>query len=478
MFYLYLSLFLIICFGAYFITKYLCKFDKMRYDAVILRILKVLAIVYFIFNLITIVLPDALLLNYSQEELLALNGSTKGIIIVRWLGSIAVSILPLSVFFKNRTIRNIAIYFCTIITVISIIHYPTFINYFTSTNGRGLNSISIFSDSFKNFMLNPVFRSFVVGFIWSLELIIPIILAIQEKHIFDFKNKKEYFYFVICLISVIIASVPVYAMQHLFGYTDIIFEAWSIPHIIWIFLVLVILLVLYFIYKNKDDDTKRLLLLFISLNGLLQYNQMFGAVSIDMARMPFQLCNIGSYLIVLTLITKSKKLFDFTVIVNVIGVLFALAMPDLAEEGLFYYYNMHLILEHTSVILVPVLALMFGLFPRLDKNSLKNCLIGFTIYFFSVFILGTIFNGIATFTNNDFYLANYFFMFDKEVAVEVLPFMSGVFDMNFNIGIFKFYPVVMVIIFAVFISLCILMYYFIKLIYFLNDKSKTKIKKV
>lgn len=121
-----------------------------------------------------------------------------------------------------------------------------------------------------------------------------------------------------------------------------------------------------------------LVLYILALSLLMQYNQMFGAISINIERLPFQLCNIGSYLILVALITKSKKIFNFTVIVNVVGVRFALAVPDLDGEGLFYLYNMHFILEHTNVLVVPILALLLNIFPRLDKKSFKH-------FFFNLF---------------------------------------------------------------------------------------------
>ena len=119
-----------------------------------------------------------------------------------------------------------------------------------------------------------------------------------------------------------------------------------------------------------------LVLYILALSLLMQYNQMFGAISLNIERLPFQLCNIGSYLILVALITKSKKIFDFTVIVNVVGVIFALAVPDLDldGEGLFYLYNMHFILEHTNVLVVPILALLLKIFTRLDRKSLKHFL--------------------------------------------------------------------------------------------------------
>lgn len=477
MFYLFFSLFVLITLGAYFILKYCFKFNKEKFDNIIKLILKITVIVYCSLSFLTIILPDALSLCYDQEILNVLDGEYAGPAILRWLGTLAFIMLPLAIFFKNRIIRNIAIYFCTLMTVISVAFYPTLIEFLTSTTGKGLNSMSIVSEGVKEFLINPVFRSFILGLIWGLELMIPIVLAVQEKHIFNVKSLKEWGYTVLVLIVSILSCMPIYVPQHLFGYSKIIFDAWSIPHILWILFVIAEIIVLYFIFRNKDNEIKRIMLFVLSLSLILQYNQMFGAISIDFERLPFQLCNIGSYLILFALITKSKKLFDFTVIVNVVGVIIALAMPDLDGEGLFYLYNMHFILEHTNVIVVPILALVLGVFPRLDNKTIKHVLIGFSIYFLSVLLLGTIFNGIAVHTGNDIYEANYLFMFSKEKAMEFIEFVGPIFDITLKLGVFTLYPLMQLIIYAVFIAVCMLVYGVIRLIYFTKDKITSKFKK-
>ena len=470
MFYLFFTLFISAVLGSYFICKYCIKFDKERFDLVIQKILKITVIVYCVIYVLTILLPDAAVLCYDNDELKSLDGEMRGVAILKWFSSLTFVMLPIAIFFKNRTIRNISIYFCTIVTLFNIIFYPTLMEYLTSSAGKGLNSMAIVGPSLKKFLINPIFRSFVVGLLWLVELSAPIVLAVQDKHIFNVKNLKEWGYFFLVLIITLISCVPIYVPQHLFGYTDIIFEAWSIPHILWIVSVVVEIIVLYFIFRNKDNDNKRIMLFILSLNLLLHYNQMFGAISINIERLPLQLCNIGSYLILFTLIFKSKKLFDFTIIVNVVGVLIALAVPDLDNEGLFYLYNMHFILEHTNVIVIPILALALGLFPRLDKKSLKHFLIGFAGYFVLVLVLGTIFNGIAKSTGNDFYSANYLFMFDKKTAAGLIPFTESLFDINFSIGSFTFYPVIQLLVGIVFTIICLAVYGVIRFIYFAKDK--------
>ena len=403
MFYLFFGLSLSSILGAYFIFKYCFTLNKQKFDLVINKILKITVIAYCVISILTILLPDATVLSYDAIALEDLNGKMRGVILLKWFGALSFITLPLAVFFKNRTIRNICIYFCTIITLLNVTFYKTLLEYLTSSAGKGLYSMSIVGEGLKEFLINPIFRSFILGSIWVIELSVPIVLAVQEKHIFNLKNRNEHLYFFLVLILSLISCIPIYVPQHLFGYTNIIFKAWSLPHLLWVASVIFEIIALYLIFRNKSDENKRIMLFILSLSLIMQYNQMFGAININIERLPLQLCNIGSYLILFTLIFKSKRLFDFTIIVNVVGVLIALIVPNLDNKGLFYLYNMHFILEHTNVIVIPILALSLSVFPRLDKKSIKHFLVGFASYFALVLALGTTFNGIAKSTGNNFY---------------------------------------------------------------------------
>ncbi len=458
---------IILC--TYLVLRYKFFKNSEKFNSVMDKIVKISTIVFCATMLLSILLPDAFLLERSQDFLGA--GKFQGYAVLRWLMATPFVVYPIAVYSKNRTFRNIAIYFCTIITIISIAFYSTHLQFFTSTEGRGLNSLAIAGTGFKNFMINPTFRSIVFGFTMMLQLFVPILLAFQEKHIFDVKNKREWGLFFGILPLVIISTVPIYVPQYLFGYSSLILKPFGWLHFLWLAVAIGELVALYFIFRNKDKQVQKILLFTLALSLLLQYNQMFGAISLNFKRLPFQLCNIGAYLIVVSLVTMNRKLFNFTAIVNVVGVLFALAVPDLEGEGLFYLYNMHFILEHTNVLIVPVLALMFGIFPRLDKSALKHCVVGFVIYFLSVWALGTAFNAIASATGNGFYSANYLFMFSAKDAVELLPFTQALFDINFKIGYATFYPVIQLLVFAVFLLVCILLYFAIRLIYKIKDKT-------
>ena len=472
MFYLCLFLSIAMIITGYLIPKFKVK-NKQKFKTVITKILKISVICLVALQFLSLFLPDAFVLNLSESEV-ALTSNEKVFAIVRWLAAINTIILPIAVFYKNRTIRNIAIYFCTLTTILSIAFYNTYIQYFTSTLGKGISSISFLSEGFKAFLINITFRSFLAGIIWTMQIIIPAILAVEEKHVLNVKNIKEIGLFFAGILFVLINCIPIYVPMHIFGYTNIVFSAWSIPHILWLLLTAIEMFVLYILFKNKDYETRKIICLILSLCLLFAFNQMFTAKGITIKKLPLQLCNLASYFILISLIFNSKKLFEFTAIINVAGVLFALLIPDLENKGLFYLYNMHFILEHTNILVVPILVMLFKIFPRFDKKSLKHCLIGFSIYFISVLTLGTLFNGLVKITGNNIFEANYLFMFDEAVAESTIKGISKLFAINFSIADFTFYPVIQGLIYLIFETLCILIYLTIKLIYRLSNKRLQK----
>ncbi|MBQ0017204.1 MAG: YwaF family protein, partial [Clostridiales bacterium] len=366
--------------------------------------------------------------------------------------------------------------FCLIITIILVFYYSTTIDLITlkanSTIEEVINKISLASP----LLINTTFRSILLGLTYVLGIVVPFGLMINEKHFINIKDYKEVLYFVLFTVLGVLAILPIYVPQFLFGYTNIKFKAWSLPHFMWLLLIAVIFVCLYFGFRHKSKELQRLLCLFLSLCLLLGYNEMFGAITLTAKRLPFQLCNIAAFFIPLTLITNNRHLFNFTMITNVAGVLFALAVPDLSGQGLFYLYNMHFVIEHTNIIIVPLLIASFKLFDRIDLKSLKEALIGFGIYFVSVWLLGTVFNSIALSSGNEFWSSNYLFMFDKEVAAGVIGDAANLFDIQIVIGNFIVYPVIQILVFLVLASTCVAVYFLFKLVYLIEDKISLRLK--
>lgn len=433
--------------------------------------LKGFAVAYCVLVICTILLPDAFLLSYDAEQVVERTPREIGFAILRWFSALGFAVIPLSVFFDSRRMRSIAFCFCLPVSVASVACAPIYLEYYTSELGRGLRSVSVISEEVKAFLIDPDFRGAVLGIQLALEVCTVLLLVLSTKFDPRPRSGREFLKMVGTLCLCLLCCVPIYVPQHLFGYTDVIFEAWSLPHIVWLCAVAVEIVALTRIFRRREREERRLLCLFLSLCLLLQYCQMFGAISVNLKRLPLQLCNIGAFLILAVLVSENRHLFNFMIIVNVVGVVLALAVPDLAGKGLFYLYNMHYVFEHTNVLVIPVLCLTLGLFDPPDRRTLRDCLVGFSGYFATVLTLGTVFNAIAARTGKSFYSANYMFMFDQKTAAGLIEPLGRLFEWQIRIGEYAvLYPVAQSTVYLTFAALCTLMYFALRLVTRRNDE--------
>lgn len=431
---------------------------------------KILSIIYCILTFINIILPDSFIMSKDSEEEVLKN---KDLLqsFLRWFNYMSVIVLPIASFFKNRTIRNIAVMFCLPVTILNIVFIYSYVPYFTSSDGRGLNNIESLSNIIKTFLINETFRVIWFSIILSIGLLIPLMLLIFEKHRFNYKDKKEILYFIITLILMLIIMVPIYLPQTIFGFTNLIFKKFGIVHFAWIIFMIIETLILIKVFKNKSEEDKYILCLILALVTLYQYNSMF-SLTISFKRLPLQLCNLASYLIVIALITKNQHIFNFNLIVNVLGAFLAILLPDVDNKGIFNVWNMHFITEHTHVLIVPILSLVFKIFKRIDKSAIKDAFIGFSVYFIFCLIFGTLMNGIAKYTQNSKYEVNYLFMFDMKKAIEVLPFIANIAKIQFTFNCFVLYPIVQLLVYVMYFLLCIIIWLIIRCGYRVYDRKK------
>ena len=108
MFYLILSIVIAVLIATYCILRFCVFKGNEKFAKVINKILKISVVVYACLMLVSLILPDAFALSYSKEDLASMP-ARYGYAIVRWFSMVSFICLPIAVFYKNRTIRNIAI---------------------------------------------------------------------------------------------------------------------------------------------------------------------------------------------------------------------------------------------------------------------------------------------------------------------------------------------------------------------------------
>ena len=225
----------------------------------------------------------------------------------------------------------------------------------------------------------------------------------------------------------------------------------------WIAWVIIEGVALTLLFRKKSYEDKYIVTLMLSLSLVMQYNQMFTCIGeITAHRMPFQLCNMAGFFILLMLLTKSERIYHFTLVINSVGALIALIVCDTTAYGVAYVMNTHFILEHTNVILTPILCATLGLFPRLKNKHVIDYLVGFGVYYTFVLIVGGVFTGLKELggPNADYWNCNYLYMFNKAETTSIVGFVAPFFDVKIKLFNFFTLSLVQLFVLIVFSAIC------------------------
>lgn len=472
MFYLILfSAFALIMF-IYLIAKQINRKRKKKFHLRTIKFIKFLVVLYSLICLITILLPDVGYLNL-------LKGGDENIkfTILKWFSCVNFCVLPVSVFYKNRTVRNVACYFCLVVVILNTIFLPTYLEHFTKMTYTGLNSINFIPTEVKEFLINETFRTVLCGVTWGLELLIICMNGIEQKHIFNFKDFKEYVYFLFGLIAINVVSIPIYAPQLIFGTLELKFDTWTWPHFVWFGVILIEVLLLYFVFRNKEKQIKKSVLMIITLATLLQLSQLLTLTSFSLERLPVYVAPFGVFLMLFSLMSDSKRMYDFTFFYNIISGIYYLIFPIAQGLNINHVYNIYTFFVATNVLIIPILANIIGVAPKLDRYSLKNFVLGFLIYFIVILLIGAVFNVLNVVTEESFFKVNYLYLFNKDFAVSNLKEVEKLFEISFELFETTFYPIVWLLMYLCFNMLGIIIFLVSMFIILLTGKTKKNYRK-
>lgn len=438
------------------------EFHKKEHPA-ITKLVKTLVIVYMCLHFVNLFLPDSFAMRTFDDVSPYKGGKEIWFALLRWFNDLSLIVLPVAIFFKKDVFNKIATYFLLIVCLANIAVYFKYIEVYTSTASAGIMELRFFGEQTKAFFINVTFRSLYFGLTMFIELMLLVYITLK-----NFKNyklnrtKKSVLSNFAVFFMVLISIMPIYVPQYLFcGYslstekTFTTFEMGTFFHFAWIAFVIIEGIVLTKIFKKKDYDTRFIVVLTLAISLLWQYNEMFtGIGEIKASRYPFQLCNMAGFFIILMLLTKSEKIFHFTLVINAVGAIIAMALCDTSPFGVTYIMNIHYITEHTNVILAPILCATLGIFKPIKNKHILDFLAGFAIYFVLIMLIGGTFNGLYETTGNDYWECNYLFMFDKAGTTNILGFVGPLFDINIVIGGFFKIRLIQLVVFVAFSLIC------------------------
>ena len=428
-------------------------------------LMKIFVVTYFIFGFVRLFLPDDFLLvingayDYNQyfDKVDYLSS------FLRWGYQTSLIVLPICAFFpRNKYIKRIIVFYCLPMLIANILTFDTYMEYFLTREVLNVR----FNDPFGVGNLSDNFRIWQLAIEFGLALIIELYSA-TDLSIYKMK-KKEILKFIGLLIPVIIFTIPIYVPQSLFGYGTLKLTGFSLQNYIWILVMVAMTFIIYFIFRFKSKEDRFIVCLFFAINLFVLYNN-FHITGVTISRLPLQLCNLGCYLVLLAMITKSQKIFDFIFIANIVGTIIAIMVPDASSwKGVFSFFDFHFMYEHMMLFILPILMLSLKIFDRPNVKGLRNALIGFTIYFAFCWICGTYLNSIS---DKTLVTVNYFYIFKTDI-VDALPFLSFTRHIHFKWGNHISYPLYQFVIYLLYCGCCVALYYITNQFYKIADDHK------
>ena len=460
-------MFYIIFFAVSILSASLIYFSKIYKsdNPIVDKTVRTTLVVWMCLYFLNLFLPDGLVLRAYENLSYFVGGENIWIVLLRWCNDLAFLVLPVAVFFKKRTFVKITAFFLLPICLINVGIYCVNIEFFTSPLGAGIAELRFLSDSVKEFLRSEVFRGIWYGIVTFLELMIIVFVVLRNLDVLKQKpDKKGLLAGIGAFVALFFSIMPIYAPQYIFkGYSLVgenafdTFKMGTPFHIIWIVAVILEGILLTKLFKKRSYEDRYIVILMLALSLIMQYNQMFTCVGeITAHRMPFQLCNMAGFFILLMLLTRSEKVYHFVLVINAVGAVIAMVLCDTTPFGVAYVMNIHYIFEHTVVILAPVLCATLGIFPKLKNKHVIDFITGFTLYFAFVLLIGGIFTGLKELggANADYWNCNYLFMFNKEETSAIVGFVAPLFDVKVKLFGFFTLSLIQLVVYVVFPAIC------------------------
>lgn len=425
------------------------------------KLSKIFVLIYMALTFVSILLPDELVIGITKLH--NQYGEAYRVdpfqMIIRWLQFVGFLVLPVAVYFDKPIFKKIALYFCLPVAIIFICLFGQMLPGYTSELGTGIASIRYLPEFIGDLMRNGVFRTIIFFAMMLAELATIALVTLREQSFLKFK-KNDIVPFIVLLFVLIFSIIPIYAPEAIFNHqSDIKFKMFAPSHFVWMAFMVLEVFVLYKMYKDKSEEDRYIVVLILALCLLVQYNQMFSSQGeLNCKRLPLQLCNLAAYLTLISIVFKNRGVFLFNILVNVAGAIIAVLILDGDTSNLISKGNMHYIVEHNNVIVTPLLCLLLGVFEPIKKGEFKSFVKWFTIYFISVLVIGTIFNGLVVALESDWFKCNYLFMFDAAKAKKLISFAALLFKPEIKLGYFTIYPLIQITIYLVFSGIGYLSY--------------------
>ena len=322
--------------------------------------------------------------------------------IVEWVTTGLTFATIISSFIKGKYLKKIV----TLGPIVSIINILLLQNTMVAWYGW---------DAYDNLTFLGNYRTYAFVFQLGLLFVTSLIFVINRIKTKDFQFKhsfKEVLELLVTVLVLAIIAMPIYALQLMYGKGEYA-EDFNKPHLIYGGIILFYLIVGMYGMKNKTYEQKKTFLMLCSIQALYYF---YYPMRVGLKYLPFQLCNMGVILVFIALVFKKKSVFYFTYFANTLGCIIALVNTT-GESNALQVLGLHYFVCHFHVLIIPILAISLGVFPRAKMKDMTKALIVFVIYFIFVAILNAWFN--------NYQYVDYFFLTGDSIT-DIFKFLEKI----------------------------------------------------
>lgn len=389
---------------------------------------------------------------YDTEALVGIfsKGLNFLLVALRALTQMCVLALVLAPWFKFRAVKNIVAYAVPVVYFVDMVLFRQNVYAFV-----GAVSLPTFGFREVQFAVECVL-AFSLG-------LCELAKRLRERD-FDFSRKNILYTFALGAFYLVFAAHGSTLFNLFGGRLGAINNLMSPAHIFMLAFTALMIVVGYIFLRRYDADFRYFILTSAAVSCFMHFWYYY-AFPLGFTNLPLHLCHAAITLMLLSFVLKNRAIFAFNYLVNVTGAIFALLLPD-TEAQLTSELGMHYFNGHMLLVVLPILAVALGVFPRPKIKDVGYCIAVFTGYFLVVAVLN------AWLVNYE-PSVNYFFM-NGDNLVKHLAFAVGWknnYIWTFNIGelTFKIYYVYWIAMYVGFIVLIFLLWWIYEGMYRVAD---------
>ena len=383
-------------------------------------------------------------------------------LILVWFAYAAMLITVLNQFFKYRTLSNLTTCFALPVFILTVVFSGA---YMTALLGEELAVASewrVWTIAVEGGL------GIGLGIVNLLEM-----LKAEDGRVYIGesapypKGRAELLSFLVSIPLILVAIMPGYTLQAFLGNIgyNIRFYDLTEAHRLMIYAAVALPVVAYHFLKDKTDDVKYFICLFMSLAFLWSY---IGRWNVEMLKDPFDwplhLCNTAMFLVPICLIFRFKKLFNFCLFINVVGAFLAMVLPsEYADLTAIGTERASFWLNHWAAFGMPLLIIALNIFPRPKFREWVYAVIELSVYYFAMLFTNSYLTAKYGresdffFTNGDFIVSSLGKWAEDIYKISTVVEIGGV-EMTF-------YPLYQVLFLLVYIAFTVAIWFIYELLF-------------